>query len=404
VTDLALTRLQARRIALRSLGFGRSRPGNATVRHANAVSERLGLFQIDSINVLTRAHYMPLYSRIGAYDPQILHRMYGRAPRRMFEYWAHEASLVRSEFYPYLRFRMRDGERMWGSMERVAQERPALVDWVLGEVAERGPLSAREIDQDAARTRDHWGWNWSAVKTALEYLFYRGDVTSARRNSAFERVYDLPERVLPASALGAPEPERDEAHRVLLRHAASALGVGTEQCLRDYFRLAPQPSRTAIAELVDAGELLPARIDGWSRPAYVHADAPRPGPVRARALISPFDPLVFERRRTEELFGFRYRIEIYVPEAKRVHGYYVLPFLLGDALVARVDLKADRAAGALLVKGAYAEEGAPPETATELAVELETMAAWLGLDRIEVAGRGDLAAALSAEVSVTGWA
>ncbi|HLR84299.1 MAG TPA: crosslink repair DNA glycosylase YcaQ family protein, partial [Nocardioidaceae bacterium] len=280
----------------------------------------------------------------------------------------------------------------------------ALVDWVLGEVAERGPLSAREIDQDAARTRDHWGWNWSAVKTALEYLFYRGDVTSARRNSAFERVYDLPERVLPASALGAPEPERDEAHRVLLRHAASALGVGTEQCLRDYFRLAPQPSRTAIAELVDAGELLPARIDGWSRPAYVHADAPRPGPVRARALISPFDPLVFERRRTEELFGFRYRIEIYVPEAKRVHGYYVLPFLLGDALVARVDLKADRAAGALLVKGAYAEEGAPPETATELAVELETMAAWLGLDRIEVAGRGDLAAALSAEVSVTGWA
>lgn len=398
MTDLSLTRLQARRITLRALGFGRSRPASATVRHANAVSERLGLFQIDSINVLTRAHYMPLFSRVGAYDPEILHRMFGRAPRRMFEYWAHEASLVRSELYPYLRFRMRDGARMWGSMERIANERPTLVDWVLAEVGERGPLTAREIEHDAARTRDHWGWNWSAVKTALEYLFYRGEVTSARRNSAFERVYDLPERVLPADVLAAPEPDRDEAHRVLMRHAARALGIGTEQCLRDYFRLAPEPSRSAIADLVDAGELVPARINGWSRPAYVHADAPRPSRVRARALVSPFDPLVFERRRTEELFGFRYRIEIYVPEAKRVHGYYVLPFLLGDALVARVDLKADRATGVLLVKGAYAEEDAPPETAAELAAELATMADWLGLDRVVVAERGDLASALSSQV------
>ena len=397
MTELSLTRLQARRITLRSLGFGRQRPATATVRHANAVSERLGLFQIDSINVLTRAHYMPLFSRVGAYDPEILHRMFGRAPRRMFEYWAHEASLVRSELYPYLRFRMRDGARMWGSMERIAQERPGLVDWVLEEVAERGPLTARDIEHDASRTRDGWGWNWSAVKTALEYLFYRGEVTSARRNSAFERVYDLPARVLPHPALTAPEPDREEAHRVLMRHAATALGVGTEQCLRDYFRLAPAPARSAIADLVDAGELLPARINGWSRPAYLHSDAPRPAPVRARALVSPFDPLVFERRRTEELFGFHYRIEIYVPEAKRVHGYYVLPFLLGDALVARVDLKADRSTGALLVKGAYAEDAAPADTASELAAELALMAGWLGLDRIEVAPRGDLSAALRAE-------
>ena len=396
MTTLTLTRLQARRIALRALGFGRQRPATATVRHANAVSERLGLFQIDSINVLARAHYMPLFSRIGAYDPDILHRMYGRAPRRMFEYWAHEASLVRSELYPYLRFRMRDGARMWGSMERIAQNRPRLVDWVLAEVAERGPITAREIEDDATHARDAWGWNWSEVKTALEYLFYRGEVTSARRNSAFERVYDLPERVLPAEVLDAPEPDRAEAHRVLVRRAAAALGVGTEQCLRDYFRLSAESARSAIADLVDAGELIDARIKGWSRPAYLHVEAPRPSPVRARALVSPFDPLVFERRRTEELFGFRYRIEIYVPAAKRVHGYYVLPFLLGDALVARVDLKADRARGALLVKGAYAEADAPADTAYELAGELEVMARWLGLERIEVAARGDLAPALRA--------
>ncbi|MGH3358521.1 MAG: winged helix-turn-helix domain-containing protein, partial [Nocardioidaceae bacterium] len=315
MTDLTLTRLQARRVTLGALGFGRQRPETATVRHVNAVSRRLGLFQIDSINVLTRAHYMPLFSRVGAYDPEVLHRMFGRSPRRMFEYWAHEASLVRTELYPMLRFRMRDGARMWGSMKRVADENPDLVDWVLREVADRGPLTAREIEYDATHSRDAWGWNWSVVKTALEYLFYRGDVTSARRNSAFERVYDLPERVLPAGVLAVPEPDRGEAHRELVRVSARALGIGTEQCLRDYFRLGPEPARAAIAELVDAGELLPARIKGWGRPAYLHADAAVPRKVRARALVSPFDPLVFERQRTEELFGFRYRIEIYVPEA-----------------------------------------------------------------------------------------
>ncbi|UYM04050.1 winged helix-turn-helix domain-containing protein [Solicola gregarius] len=395
MSDLTFTRLQARRVALGALGFARQRPESASARHANAVSERLGLFQIDSINVLARAHYMPLFSRIGAYDPEILHRMFGRAPRRMFEYWAHEASLVRSELYPSLRFRMRDGARMWGSMRRVADERPDLVAWVLHEVAERGPLTAREIEHDAVRARDGWGWNWSVVKTALEYLFYKGEVTSARRNSAFERVYDLPERVLPRDVLDLAEPDRDEAHRTLVRVSARALGIATEQCLRDYFRLAAEPTRDAVAELVDAGELLPARIDGWSRPAYLHAEASRPRRIRARALVSPFDPLVFERRRTEELFGFRYRIEIYVPEAKRVHGYYVLPFLLGDSLVARVDLKADRATGRLLVKGAYAEDHAPPETAAELAAELRLMADWLGLSDVVIAARGDLAPALT---------
>src|SRR5690606_12267562 len=241
-----------------------------------------------------RAHYMPLFSRIGAYDPEILHRMFGRAPRRMFEYWAHEASLVRTELYPALRFRMRDGVGMWGSMARIAEEQPELVDWVLAEVASRGPLTARQIEYDATRRRDHWGWNWSVVKAALEYLFYRGEVTSARRNSAFERVYDLPERVLPAEVVVAPEPDRDGAHRELLRVSARALGIGTEQCLRDYFRLAPEPSRQAIADLVDEGELIPARIGDWSRPAYVHRDAAVPRRINARALISPFDPLVFE--------------------------------------------------------------------------------------------------------------
>ena len=395
MSELTFTPLQARRIALGALGFARRRPETATVRHVNAVSERLGLFQIDSINVLTRAHYMPLFSRIGAYDPQILHRMFGRAPRRMFEYWAHEASLVRTELYPSLRFRMRDGARMWGSMRRIAAEHPGIVDWVLSEVAERGPLTAREIEYDVTHSRDDWGWNWSVVKTALEYLFFKGEVTSARRNAAFERVYDLPERVLPARVLDEPEPDRQEAHRRLVRESARALGIGTEQCLRDYFRLAPEPARAAIADLVDAGELLPARIAGWSRPAYLHAEASRPRRIRARALVSPFDPLVFERRRTEELFGFRYRIEIYVPGPKRVYGYYVLPFLLGDALVARVDLKADRARGELLVKGVYAEDDAPPDTAAELAAELTLLAEWLGLSDVVVAPRGDLAPALA---------
>ena len=396
-----LTVLQARRIALAAQGFTRPRPGvdgEVTARHVGRVIDRLGFFQIDSVNVLQRAHYMPLFSRLGAYDVELLHRASSRAPRRLFEYWAHEAALVDVRLWQAFQFRMETGARMWGGMARIADEQPGFVEWVLDEVRANGPLTAREIEHDVPRVKDNWGWNWSEVKLALEYLFYKGRVTAARRNSAFERVYDVPERVIPTAQLDAPPMDAAEAHRVLVGHAAAALGVGTAQCLRDYFRMDPAQSKAAVEDLVESGELLPATIAGWKRPAYLHRDAVLPRKVGARALLSPFDPLVFERTRTEQLFDFRYRIEIYVPAEKRIHGYYVLPFLLGDRLVARVDLKADRQAGVLVVHGAWAESHAPAHTADELAAELRLMARWLGLDSVAAPVKGDLAGELTASL------
>jgi len=386
-------------VALAAQGFTDRRPVAPNARALARVVDRLGLFQIDSINIVARAHYVPLFSRIGPYPPALLDRAYGLAPRRLFEYWAHEASLVRVDLQPALRFRMASADGAWGNMKRIAKEQPEVIKWVLGEVRDRGPLTAREIELDVPEQgRKHWGWNWSIVKIALEWLFYTGEVTSARRNSAFERVYDLPERVLPADVLATPTPEPDAAHRTLVRVAAQAHGVATEQCLRDYFRLKPAPTKAAIADLVDAGELLPVEIAGWRRPAYLHRDARVPRRIRARSLVSPFDPLVFERSRTEVLFDFRYRIEIYVPAAKRIHGYYVLPFLLGDRLAARVDLKADRQRGRLVVKAAHLEAEAPPESATELAAELVDLADWLDVGAIEVLPAGDLAPALASAI------
>lgn len=393
-----LTTTQARRIALAAQGFTRSRrglDGDVTARHLNRIIERLGFFQIDSVNVLVRAHYMPLFSRLGPYDRELLHRAASRRPRRLFEYWAHEAALVDVNLWPAFQFRMESGARMWGNMARIIQEKPEFVAWVLDEVRNKGPLTAREVEHDAPRDKDNWGWNWSEVKMALEYLFYKGQVTAARRNSAFERVYDLPERVIPPAQFEQSPLDSAQAHRVLVSHAARALGIGTAQCLRDYFRMAPEATRQAIDDLVETGELVPTTITGWKRPAYLHRDAVRPRTVSARALLSPFDPLVFERTRTEQLFDFRYRIEIYVPAHKRIHGYYVLPFLLGDRLVARVDLKADRQSGSLMVHGAWAESHAPDETADELAAELQLMAGWLGLATVVPPANGDLAGELT---------
>ena len=390
-----LTRPQARRVALAAQGF-RDRPVVPDARALNRVVGRTQMFQIDSVNVLTRAHYMPLFSRIGPYDPALLERAFERAPRRLFEYWAHEAALVPVDLQPWLRFRMaRARDDAWAGIRRIAVEQPALVRWVYDEVAAGGPLTAREIEHDAPREREGWGWNWSVVKRAMEWLFWSGEVTSARRNGAFERVYDLPERVLPERVLGAATPDDGEAHRRLVGLAARSHGVGTVQCLRDYFRLDLDETRVAVDELVEAGELVPVAVAGWRRPAYLHRDASIPRTVTARALLSPFDPLVWERTRTRVLFGFDYRIEIYVPADRRVHGYYVLPFLLGDRLVARVDLKADRRCGVLRVHSAHAEKDAPEETPSELAAELGRMAGWLGLGEVAVAQRGDLAPALA---------
>jgi uncharacterized protein YcaQ len=395
VTRDSLSKAQARRVALAAQGFTDKRPARADMRALNRVLSRIAVLQIDSVNVVSRAHYVPLFSRLGPYDRELLHRAASRSPRRVFEYWGHMASYNRIDLQPALRFRMEAASGVWQGVRRLAEEQPGFVEWVYEEVDARGPLTAREIEHDVPRTKENWGWNWSEVKIALEWLFYTGRVSAARRNSAFERIYDLPERVLPKAILDAPTPTDDEAHRTLIRASAVAHGVGTEQDLRDYFRLAPQPTKRAIADLVEAGELLPIAVEDWKRPAYLWHQAKLPRTVQAQALLSPFDSLIFERNRTMDLFDYHYRIEIYVPASRRIYGYYVYSFLLGDRIVARIDLKADRQAGVLRVLGAWREALAPDDTAERLSVELESLAGWLDLDGISVARNGDLAPALS---------
>jgi uncharacterized protein len=401
VSDVAsLSRAQARRVALVAQGFRDPRHTVPTMRTFNRTLARTAVLQIDSVNVLQRAHYMPLFSRMGPYDVDLLRRASEQPPRRLVEYWAHVAAFMPVELWPHMRHRMRSFETRGHDWEAV-RHKPELVGTVLAEVRDRGACTPRELDRDFGgqpREKVHWGWNWSDTKKVMEYLFAAGLLAVAGRNQQFERVYDLPERVVPREHLEAPEPTVEEASVELLRRAAVAHGVGTEYDLRDYFRMRPELTKPALATLVESGELLPVRVEGWARQAYLHRDAALPRRVHARALLSPFDPVVWERHRTEALFGFHYRIEIYVPEPKRVYGYYVLPFLLGDQLVGRVDLKADRRNRTLLVLGSYAEEHAPAETAAELAAELADLARWLDLDRTVVQPRGDLAAELAVEV------
>jgi uncharacterized protein len=385
----------ARRIALAAQGFAEPRPSAGVgTRQLRRLTERLAVVQIDSVNVLSRSHYLPAFSRLGNYPRAALDDLTARR-HAVFEYWAHEASFLPVRLQPYLRWRMAEAEQhAWGNMVRLQRERPAFVAEVLERVRAEGPLRAGDL-LEGRRERSGEMWDWHAGKVALEWLFFTGQVTATHRTTSFEKVYDLTDRVLPAAVLQTPTPDPADAVRELVRTASRALGVATERDLRDYFRLKPVAARTAIQELADAGELLPVEVTGWGAPAWLDPEARRPRWIRARALLSPFDSLVWERPRVERIFGFRYRLEIYTPAAKRVHGYYVLPFLLGDQLVARADLKADRQAGVLRVQAVHGEEGIErPIVAAALAEELRLMADWLELDDVAVSGAGDLAADL----------
>jgi uncharacterized protein YcaQ len=399
VRTLSLAR--ARRIALAAQGFARSRPARPPgIGRIEALITRLGALQLDSVNVFCRSHYMPVFSRLGPYDRAYLDRMAGhgtgRIDRRLVEYWAHEASLIPVGLHPLFRWRMADVDReAWGSISRIAREQPELVAQTLALVVSDGPIRARDTGSVRLPPRPGHMWNWHEGKVALEHLFFTGRVAAARRVN-FERLYDITERVLPDHIQAVGPPADADAQRELVRVAARALGVATEPDLGDYFRLPRAVSKSRVAELVAAGELERVQVEGWVAPAFLWPDARQPRRVEARALLSPFDSLVWFRQRTERLFDFRYRIEIYTPAAKRVYGYYVLPFLLGDRLVARVDLKSDRERGTLLVQGAFAEPDVDRgHVAAELAAELQLVATWLGLDRVQIAARGDLSGELA---------
>ncbi len=364
--------------------------GPVTSRDLRRVVATVGLVQIDSVNVLTRSHYLPFFSRLGPYDTGLLDALRDRGPRHLTEYWAHEASLLPIELWPTFRFRMdRAHEDSWGGMQRVARDHPDVVATVLAEVAAAGPLTARELEarlgHDAERPRENWGWNWSLTKAALEHLFWAGEITSAGRTAQFERRYAVPGRAFPARlrAMADVRIREDDAFVTLMELGARAHGVGTEQCFRDYARLRPEQARPALARLVETGVLREVRVEGWRRTAYLHRDARPLRRVGARALLSPFDSLVWQRDRVRALFDFDYRLEIYTPAAKRVHGYYVLPFLLGEDLVGRVDLKADRAAGLLRVQALTWEPGrGGADDRAELDAELDLMASWLALPAV----------------------
>ncbi|SDT41583.1 hypothetical protein SAMN05216598_5583 [Pseudomonas asplenii] len=386
--DLSFSLKQARRLALAAQGFqGRRSPVVVQPLHVNRLIERLGVVQIDSVNALVRSHYLPLFSRLGNYAADLLDQAAWSQGRRrtLFEYWGHEASLLPMSLYPLMRWRMARaarGEGIYQQMARFGREQQATIRRVLALVEERGALGAGSLSSREEKAGP-W-WDWSAEKHALEWLFAAGEVTVAGRRG-FERLYDLPERVIPGAVLGQPPIDEAEAQRGLLRQAALALGVATEKDLRDYYRLDPADSRARLAELVEAGEIEVCQVQGWRQSAYCPMGIKVPRKVEASALLSPFDSLIWERSRTERLFDFRYRLEIYTPQHKRVYGYYVLPFLHGERIAARVDLRAERAQGRLAVHAVHEEEQGLDEAGMlALATHLRQLADWLGLADIQL--------------------
>ena len=391
-----LSAAQARRTQLAAQGFAEQRPGERGARvdrrHFRRVLDRLSLVQLDSVNVITRAHELTFFARLGPYDRAALARWLHDSGE-VFEYWGHAASFLPVDLHPHLRWKMQgayDGST-WKSLAVLLQEHPEDLDRVRAAVRERGPLTAADLhDGDGPRRTGPW-WGWDLHKRALEALFWAGELT-ATRGSQFQRFYDLPERVLPPEVLALPTPTIDEARRELLRRAASSLGVGTADDLATYFYQLPTKARPVVKAMAADGELVEVAVEGWKQPGYLHPSARMPRRVQARALLAPFDSLTFDRARAERVFGFSYKIEIYTPAPKRTFGYYVLPFLLGDRLVGRIDLKADRAARRLLVHAAWAEEGVDHDAvAAGLLEELRLMATWLDLDDVVVGERGNLA-------------
>lgn len=378
----------ARRIALGAQGMAARTPtGRIDVRHFRRVMDTLGLVQLDSVNVCVRTHYMPFYSRLGPYDRAALDRWLNESGEQ-FEYWCHEAAVLPVDRYPLWRWKMAEA-RPWRRTQALIDAHPELMDSVRTQVRESGPLTVRDLDAPNHRGESWWGYG--PGKQLLELLFANGEI-SALRTRNFVRSYDVPERMIPRDILESAAIPKDEAYRTLLTDAVRHHGIGTAKDIIDYFRLNVPTARPILAGLVDAGVVDEVEVPGWRDPVFVDPGAVRPRRIEGATLLSPFDPLVWCRERAERLFDFRYRIEIYVPEAKRTYGYYVLPFLMDDAMVARVDVKADRKAGRLLVRSAFIEQGASKdEVSRRLGGELERFARWLGLEEISVSSKGNLA-------------
>lgn len=386
-----LSLAQARRIALAAQGFADPRPsGRVDRRHFRRAVDRMGLIQIDSVNVLVRSQELPLFARLGPHPRSLISE--ATAAGELFEYWVHEASHVQTAHHHLHRWRM-DSVHKWDRYWTMEKRRPGFIGEVLRRIERDGPIASGDLNERVGK-KGQW-WDWDDGKVALEHLFWSGELTATRRPNDFARLYDLTERVIPAHVLATPTPAEAAARKELLMLAAKHHGVGTMQDLTDYHRQKNPPCKPLLDELVEDGQLLQVQVQGWEKPAYLHPQAKLPRRIDACAFLSPFDPVCWNRERTERLFGFHYRIEIYVPAPKRIYGYYVLPILWGDSLVGRLDLKADRHNSVLLVQGAYAEPGVPQdELAPDVMRELQSMAGWLGLERVHIGNRGDLASTL----------